>query len=67
MAGGTWESTNKPVLPGLYMNFKAAAASAIQGGSRGTAPVPGHGRAVAAGLRDAGRAEDRLPAHPRHF
>ena len=30
MAGGTWESTNKPVLPGLYMNFKAAAASAIK-------------------------------------
>ncbi|RAR41960.1 phage tail sheath family protein [Paenibacillus sp. MDMC362] len=40
MAGGTWESTNKPVLPGLYMNFKAAAASAIQGGSRGTVVVP---------------------------
>lgn len=40
MAGGTWENTNKPVLPGLYMNFKAAAASAIQGGSRGTVLVP---------------------------
>ncbi|MGM1048669.1 MAG: phage tail sheath family protein [Bacillota bacterium] len=40
MAGGTWESTNKPVLPGLYMNFKAAAASAIQGGVRGTVVVP---------------------------
>ncbi|MWV44588.1 phage tail sheath protein [Paenibacillus sp. HJL G12] len=40
MAGGTWENTNKPVLPGLYMNFKAAAASAIQGGSRGTVVVP---------------------------
>ncbi|MGE7827835.1 phage tail sheath family protein [Paenibacillus sp. NPDC093718] len=40
MAGGTWESTNKPVLPGLYMNFKAAAASAVQGGSRGTVVVP---------------------------
>lgn len=40
MAGGTWESTNKPVLPGLYMNFKAAAASAIQGGARGSVIVP---------------------------
>ncbi|MDR0268370.1 phage tail sheath family protein [Paenibacillus sp.] len=40
MAGGTWENANKPVLPGLYMNFKAAAASAIQGGSRGTVIVP---------------------------
>ncbi|WP_136603664.1 phage tail sheath family protein [Paenibacillus dokdonensis] len=40
MAGGTWENTNKPVLPGLYMNFKAAAASAIQGGMRGTVVVP---------------------------
>lgn len=40
MAGGTWENTNQPVLPGLYMNFKAAAASAIQGGSRGTVLVP---------------------------
>ncbi|MGN7168981.1 phage tail sheath family protein [Paenibacillus cellulositrophicus] len=40
MAGGTWESTNQPVLPGLYMNFKAAATSAIQGGSRGTVIVP---------------------------
>lgn len=40
MAGGTWENTSKPVLPGLYMNFKAAAASAIQGGDRGTVVVP---------------------------
>ncbi|WP_322923197.1 phage tail sheath subtilisin-like domain-containing protein [Paenibacillus campi] len=39
MAGGTWESTNRPVLPGLYMNFHAAAASAIQGGDRGTVVV----------------------------
>ncbi len=39
MAGGTWESTNRPVLPGLYMNFQAAAASAIQGGDRGTVVV----------------------------
>ncbi|CAH1203934.1 phage tail sheath subtilisin-like domain-containing protein [Paenibacillus sp. JJ-223] len=40
MAGGTWEQTNRPVLPGLYMNFQAAAASAIQAGSRGTVVVP---------------------------
>ncbi|KKO50980.1 phage tail sheath family protein [Paenibacillus sp. DMB20] len=40
MAGGTWENMNKPVLPGLYMNFKAAADTAIQGGSRGTVVVP---------------------------
>lgn len=39
MASGTWESTNKPVLPGLYMNFEAAAASAIQAGNRGTVVV----------------------------
>jgi len=39
MAGGTWESTNRPVLPGLYMNFQAAAASAIQPGNRGTVVV----------------------------
>ena len=40
MAGGTWEQTNRPVLPGLYMNFQAAASSAIQAGSRGTVVVP---------------------------
>ncbi|MCP1135541.1 phage tail sheath family protein [Paenibacillus polysaccharolyticus] len=40
MAGGTWEQTNRPVLPGLYMNFQAAASSSIQAGSRGTVVVP---------------------------
>jgi hypothetical protein len=40
MAGGTWEQTNRPVLPGLYMNFQAAASSAIQAGTRGTVVVP---------------------------
>ncbi|EBD8094933.1 phage tail sheath protein, partial [Salmonella enterica] len=40
MAGGTWEQTNRPVLPGLYMNFQAAASSAIQAGNRGTVVVP---------------------------
>ncbi|MEY8744115.1 phage tail sheath family protein [Bacillales bacterium AN1005] len=40
MAGGTWEQTNRPVLPGLYMNFQAAAASSIQAGNRGTVVVP---------------------------
>lgn len=39
MAGGTWSMTEKPVLPGLYMNFQAAAASAVQSGSRGTVAV----------------------------
>ncbi len=39
MAGGTWSATEKPVLPGLYMNFQAAAASAVQPGSRGTVAV----------------------------
>ncbi|MCQ4086674.1 phage tail sheath family protein [Saccharibacillus sp. JS10] len=39
MAGGTWSTTEKSVLPGLYMNFQAAAASAIQPGSRGTVAV----------------------------
>lgn len=40
MAGGTWSATDKPVLPGFYMTFQAAAAAAIQPGARGTAIVP---------------------------
>ncbi|MFB9277400.1 phage tail sheath family protein [Cohnella cellulosilytica] len=40
MAGGTWSTTDKPVLPGFYMTFQAAAAAAIQPGARGTAVVP---------------------------
>ncbi|QJD86713.1 phage tail sheath family protein [Cohnella herbarum] len=40
MAGGTWSTTDKPVLPGFYMNFRAAAAAAIQAGARGVVIVP---------------------------
>ncbi|OWA34361.1 phage tail sheath protein [Saccharibacillus sp. O16] len=39
MTGGTWSNAEKPVLPGLYMNFQAAAASTVQPGSRGTVAV----------------------------
>lgn len=44
MAGGTWNLTNQPVLPGLYMNFVGAAGAAIQPGARGivVAPVKAH-------------------------
>ncbi|BFH63906.1 phage tail sheath family protein [Paenibacillus azoreducens] len=35
MAGGNWSPTDMPVLPGLYMNFVAAAGTAIQPGARG--------------------------------
>jgi hypothetical protein len=44
MAGGTWSPTEIPVLPGLYMNFVAAALAAIQPGARGVviAPVKAH-------------------------
>ncbi len=44
MAGGTWSPTELPVLPGLYLNFKAAALAAIQPGARGVviAPVKAH-------------------------
>ena len=40
MAGGTWSVTELPVLPGLYMNFQAAALAAIQTGARGIVLVP---------------------------
>jgi len=40
MAGGTWSTTDKPVLPGFYMTFRAAASAAIQPGARGTVLVP---------------------------
>lgn len=40
MAGGVWSATQMPVLPGLYMNFKAAALAAIQPGARGVVAVP---------------------------
>jgi hypothetical protein len=44
MAGGTWSATELPVLPGLYLNFQAAALAAIQAGARGVvvAPVKAH-------------------------
>ena len=40
MAGGTWSATELPVLPGLYLNFQAAALAAIQTGARGTVILP---------------------------
>ncbi|WP_239616151.1 phage tail sheath family protein [Cohnella mopanensis] len=40
MAGGTWSTTDKPVLPGFYMAFRSAATAAIQPGSRGVAIAP---------------------------
>ena len=40
MAGGTWSITELPVLPGLYMNFQAAALAAIQTGARGVVMLP---------------------------
>ena len=40
MAGGNWDVLDLPVLPGLYMNFQAAALAAIQTGARGTVMVP---------------------------
>ncbi|MBB6674513.1 phage tail sheath subtilisin-like domain-containing protein [Cohnella nanjingensis] len=40
MAGGTWNLTDMPVLPGFYMAFRAAAAAAIQPGERGVVIVP---------------------------
>ncbi|OCT10999.1 phage tail sheath protein [Paenibacillus pectinilyticus] len=40
MAGGTWSKTDRPVLPGFYMNFEAAALSAIEPGSQGTVVIP---------------------------
>jgi len=40
MAGGKWNPTDLPVLPGMFLNFQAAAGAAIQTGSRGTVVVP---------------------------
>lgn len=40
MAGGIWSQTDKPVLPGFYMAFQAAAAAAIQPGARGAVAIP---------------------------
>jgi len=41
MAGGTWSPTSKPVLPGLYARFEAAALASIQPGQRGVVAVVG--------------------------
>lgn len=40
MAGGTWSYSEKKERAGLYINFKAAAAAQIQGGSRGIVAMP---------------------------
>lgn len=40
MAGGTWSPTDKPVLPGFYMAFRAAAAASVQPGARGVLAIP---------------------------
>lgn len=38
--GGSWDPTSLPTLPGLYINYKTAAAAAIKGGARGTVAIP---------------------------
>jgi len=40
MAGGIWSETEKPVRPGFYMRFVAAALAAIQPGARGILAIP---------------------------
>ncbi|UQZ84016.1 Phage tail sheath protein [Paenibacillus konkukensis] len=40
MAGGSWDMTSLPVRPGLYINFKEAAAAQISGGARGIVALP---------------------------
>lgn len=40
MAGGTWSNSETPVLPGMYMNFQAAAIAAVQPGARGIVALP---------------------------
>jgi len=40
MSGGNWNQGDLPVLPGLYMNFKAAAQAGIAIGARGVVAVP---------------------------
>jgi hypothetical protein len=40
MAGGNWNTTDMPVLPGFYMAFRSAAAAAVQPGTRGVVAVP---------------------------
>ncbi|MCD9025749.1 phage tail sheath family protein [Cohnella silvisoli] len=38
--GGNWSATDKPVLPGFFLNFQAAALNAIVPGSQGIVIVP---------------------------
>lgn len=38
--GGSWDPTDLPIEPGLYINFVEAAAAAIKGGARGTVAIP---------------------------
>lgn len=40
MAIQQWDPTNEPVRPGIYTNFKNAAAAQITGGARGTVAIP---------------------------
>jgi hypothetical protein len=40
MAAGQWDPTALPKRPGIYINFKEAAAAQINGGARGTVAIP---------------------------
>ena len=40
MAGGEWEITDLPKLPGFYANFRSAALAAVTTGNRGTVILP---------------------------
>lgn len=40
MASGFWSETDKPIRPGFYNRFKAAALSRIQAGKRGIVAMP---------------------------
>ncbi|WP_433943607.1 phage tail sheath subtilisin-like domain-containing protein [Paenibacillus sp. SN-8-1] len=40
MPGAQWDPTALPTRPGIYINFKQAAAVAISGGARGTVAIP---------------------------
>ncbi|MGG4453214.1 phage tail sheath C-terminal domain-containing protein [Brevibacillus porteri] len=37
--GGSWDPTDLPIEPGLYLNFVEAASAAIKGGARGTVAI----------------------------
>lgn len=37
---GSWDPTALPIRPGLYINFKEAAAAQIKGGARGIVAIP---------------------------